>query len=112
MLILQKTVGSSMYFGGFFLSENTILIGTFRYQSFDTEVEDIIETFKGENPGAEFTGSTEDWQTYYFPVGLAYRIDIGFRFNLGPVVGLGPVFAMNPGINSFFDLVPGSSEEY
>lgn len=85
-------------FGGFFLNENTTLIGTFRYQSFETEIGDIIEMFNAENPGANFTGSTEDWQTYFFLVGLAYRISVGSRLNFGPIVGLGPLLATNPGI--------------
>ena len=85
-------------YGGFFLRDKTTLTGGFRYQSFETEVEDIIERFNFENPGAEFTGSTEDWQTYSFLVGLAYRVNIGKRFNFFPRVGIGPLWATNPGI--------------
>jgi len=86
-------------FGGFFLTDRTTLTGGFRYQSFETEVEDIIEMFNDENPGAAFTGSTEDWQTYSFLVGLAYRVNIGKRFNFFPRVGVGPMWATNPGIS-------------
>lgn len=85
-------------FGGFFLDNRTTLTGGFRYQSFETEVEDIIEMFNDENPGAAFTGSTEDWQTYSFLVGLAYKVNIGKRFNFFPRVGAGPMWATNPGI--------------
>lgn len=85
-------------FGGFFLDSKTTLTGGFRYQSFETEVEEVIERFKAENPGAEFTGSTEDWQTYSFLVGLAHRVNIGKRFNFFPRLGVGPMWATNPGI--------------
>ncbi len=85
-------------FGGFFLNNRTTLTGVFRYQSFETEIEEIIEMFNAENPGAEFSGSTEDWQTYCFLVGLAYRVNIGKRLNFFPRVGVGPLFASNPGI--------------
>ncbi len=85
-------------YGGFFLNDRTTLTGVFRYQSFETEVEDIIEMFNSENPGAEFTGSTEDWQTYSFLVGLARKVNIGKRFNFFPRVGVGPLWATNPGI--------------
>lgn len=85
-------------FGGFFLSESTTLTAGFRYQSFETEVEDIIESFKSENSGAEFIGSTEDWQTYAFLVGFAYRVNVGKRLNFFPRVGVGPLWATNPGL--------------
>ncbi len=86
-------------FGGFFLNDRTTLTGGFRYQFFETEVEDIIEMFNDENPGNEFTGSSEDWKTYSFLVGLAYRVKIGKRFNFFPRVGAGPMWATNPGIS-------------
>ena len=85
-------------YGGIPLKKGFIFTAGFRYQAFETEVEDIIDRFKAENPGVEFTGSTEDWQTYYFLVGLAYRVRIGPRFNFYPRVGLGPLWATNPGI--------------
>lgn len=85
-------------FGGVFLSPKTALIGTFRNQSFETEVDDVIEMFNAENPGTEFTGSAKDWQTYYFLVGLAQRVRIGSRLNFRPLVGIGPLFVTSPGI--------------
>ncbi len=87
-------------YGGFFLDgvEKTTLTGVFRYQTFETEIDDLIETFRTENPGVELTGSTEDWQTYSFLVGLAYRVDIGPKFAFFPRAGVGPLFATNPGI--------------
>ena len=85
-------------FGGFFLGNKTTITGGFRYQAFETELDDIIESFNAQNPGAEFTGSTENWQTYSFLVGLAYRVNIGKRFNFFPRFGIGPLWATNPGI--------------
>jgi len=86
-------------YGGVFLTDRTTLTATFRTESFETNVEDLIDMFTTENPGVEFTGSTEDWQTYYFLVGVAYRVSIGPKFNFFPRVGLGPLFATNPGIS-------------
>ena len=85
-------------FGGYFINNRTTLTGGFRYQSFETEVEDIIDRFTAEHTGAEFTGSTEDWETYSFLVGLAYRIPVRKRLNFFPRVGVGPLWATNPGI--------------
>ncbi len=85
-------------YGGFFLNEKLTFTTNLRYQSFETEVEDIIELFKTDNPGVEFIGSTEDWQAYYLLVGLAYQINIGPRFDFYPRIGIGPLVATNPGI--------------
>ncbi len=85
-------------YGGIPLKKGMIFTAGFRYQVFETEIEDIIDRFNTENPGAEFTGSTEDWQTYYFLVGIAYRVKISSRFNFFPRFGVGPLWATNPGI--------------
>lgn len=85
-------------FGGVPLDDKKTIIGIFRYQSFETEVEDIVNSFNDENPGAEFTGSTEDWQTYFLLAGFSYRIKIGSRFGFAPLVAVGPLVATNPGI--------------
>lgn len=85
-------------FGGFFLREKVTLVGTFRYQRFETEIEDLIEDFNEENPGADFTGSTEDWQAYYVLVGVAYQVNITKKIDFFPRFALGPLVANNPGI--------------
>ena len=87
-------------YGGFFWSgsERTTLTGVLRYQTFETEIEDLIETRRSETLGVELTGSTEDWQVYSFLVGLAYKINIGSKFAFFPRAGVGPLFATNPGI--------------
>lgn len=85
-------------FSGFFIKENTTFTTGFRYQSFETEVEDLIEMFNADNPGEEFSGSTEDWQAYYLLFGLAYRVRIGSRLKLFPRLATGPLVVTNPGI--------------
>lgn len=85
-------------YGGKFLTEKITLTGTFRYQTFDTEIEDLIEAFNTENPGSEFSGSTEDWKVYYLLVGIAYQVNITQKIDFFPRFGLGPMIANNPGI--------------
>lgn len=74
------------------------LTGVFRYQMFETEVEDIIETLKTDNPDLELVGSTDNWRAFSFLFGLGYRIDIGSKFSFIPRIGLGPMLASNPGM--------------
>jgi hypothetical protein len=71
----------------------------FRYQTFDTEIEDLIENYNTENPGANFSGSTEDWQTYYFLVGMSYQVNITKKIDFFPRIGMGPLFVNNPGMS-------------
>ncbi len=68
-------------YGGIPLKEKVIITGGFRYQVFETEIEELIDTYNSENPGVNFTGSTEDWQTYYFLVGIAYQVNISKKFD-------------------------------
>lgn len=86
------------FYGGFFLGERTTLTGALRYQIFETEISDLIDTFNVNNPGFEFSGSTENWQVYYLLVGVAYRVKVGKRLKFFPRIGLGPLVANNPGI--------------
>ncbi|HHP7241547.1 MAG TPA: outer membrane beta-barrel protein [Cyclobacteriaceae bacterium] len=86
-------------YGGYFFDEQITLTGTFRYQSFETKVEDIINDFQAENPDLVFTGTTEDWETYYFLAGFAYKVNLFKNFALFPRFGLGPLFVTNPGIS-------------
>jgi len=85
-------------YGGRYLNEKLTLTGTFRYQTYETEIEDLIETYNTENPGSNFTGSTEDWKSYYFLVGMAYKVNVTSKFHFFPRFGLGPLFATNPGM--------------
>ncbi|MEL6192696.1 MAG: hypothetical protein AAFR66_11630, partial [Bacteroidota bacterium] len=83
-------------FGGYFLNEKVTLVGTLRYQSFDTGLEDVMEGFREANPGVEFMGSSENWEAYYLLLGLAYRVKVGKRISLFPRVSVGPVIGSNP----------------
>jgi len=86
-------------YGGTFLGKRVTLSGTLRYQSFATEIEDLIDTFNLTYPNSDFSGSTENWQTYYLLAGIAYRVSIGKRINFFPRFGFGPLVAQNPGIS-------------
>lgn len=86
-------------YGGFPLNEKFTFVGTFRYQSFETEVEDLIKEFNAETPGVEFTGNTENWQTYYLLAGVFYRIQASKKINFFPRVAIGPLMANNPGLS-------------
>ncbi|MEO1518851.1 MAG: outer membrane beta-barrel protein [Bacteroidota bacterium] len=87
-------------YGGYFLDEfeKMTLTAVFRYQTFETGVEDIVSSFREDNPGIEISASTGDWQVYSLLLGVAYRMPIGSRIALFPRVGVGPMLATNPGI--------------
>lgn len=87
------------FYGGYFLEDNITLTGTLRYQSFDTEIGAIIDELNEANPSADFSGSTEDWQVYYFLAGVAYQVNIAKNFAILPRMALGPMLVTTPGIN-------------
>lgn len=88
-------------YGGYFLDkkENFTATGVFRYQTFDTEVEDLLQEVRNNNPGLDITGSTEEWHIYSLLFGLAYKIDIAPKFAVLPRVAIGPIWAKSPGIS-------------
>ncbi len=88
-------------YSGYFLDnrDRTTLTGVFRYQTFDTEIEDLIADLKADEPNLELTGSTEDWQVYSLLVGLAFKVDIGPKFACFPRIGMGALWATTPGIS-------------
>lgn len=86
-------------YGGIPLTEKLTLGGVLRYQRFETEIEDLVETFNSENPGSTFTGTTEDWQTYALLVGIAYQVNITKKFKIYPRFGFGPLIVNNPGLS-------------
>lgn len=88
-------------YAGFFLDKNekVTLATTFRYQRFETEIEDLINEFTAQNPGVNFSGSIGDWQVYYLLVGIAYKVKVTKKFAFYPRFGLGPMVINNPGIN-------------
>ncbi|MDX2302430.1 MAG: outer membrane beta-barrel protein [Microscillaceae bacterium] len=85
-------------FLGFPIDDKITITGVFRYQSFNTEIEDLINDYKEDNPGSQITGSTEDWQAFYALVGLAYQIKLTKKLSFSPRFGLGPLLVKNPGI--------------
>lgn len=86
-------------FGGYFLTDRVTLTSTLRYQTFETETGTLIESYNGENPNANFSGTSEDWKVYYLLVGAAYKFDIYKKFCLFPRFGIGPLVVNNPGIS-------------
>jgi hypothetical protein len=87
-------------YGGYFLDKKESVTATFvfRYQTFDTEIEDLIETFRNNNPNVNITGSTKEWQIYSLLFGAAYKLDLSPKFALFPRVAIGPIWAKSPGI--------------
>lgn len=86
-------------YAGYILNEKWILTAGYRYQIFETDVTEAIETFTANNPGFDFSGTTKDWQVSYLLFGFAYRVDITKRFRIYPRFSLGPMMANNPGIS-------------
>ena len=86
-------------YGGFFLDDVWTLTATFRYQSFETEIEEAIEQYTTENPGITFSGNSGEWETYYLLVGAAYKVPLTPKFALYPRVAIGPMWATNPGVS-------------
>tara|TARA_B110000027_G_scaffold132086_1_gene157582 strand:- start:1454 stop:2164 length:711 start_codon:yes stop_codon:yes gene_type:complete len=85
-------------YGGFFLNDKITLTGTFRRQSFATQIGGLIDDFNTDNPGSNFSGNTEDWQVYSVLIGAAYKIPVYKKFVLYPRIGIGPMVVNNPGI--------------
>ena len=85
-------------FGGFFLNDKVTLTGMLRYQNFDTQIGSLVDDLNADNPGSNFSGSTEDWKVYYLLVGAAYKIPVYKKFALYPRIGIGPMVVNNPGM--------------
>ena len=86
-------------YGGFFLNDRVTLLGTFRYQTFNSEIASLIDEFSTENPEVNFSGNAEDWKVYYLLFGVAYKVNISKKFSFFPRVGVGPMLVTNPGIS-------------
>ena len=85
-------------YGGFFLNNKVTLTGTFRYQSFDTQIGSLVNDFNADNPSTNFSGTAEDWQVYSVLIGAAYKIPFYKKFALYPRIGIGPMVVNIPGI--------------
>lgn len=86
-------------FGGYFLNDKITLTGNFRYQIFDTQIEDLVNELNTETPSANFSANTDSWQVYSLLVGAAYKINVYKRFAIFPRIGIGPMLVKNPSIN-------------
>jgi len=98
-------------FGGMVLNDKIVLIGQFRYESFETDVEEAINQYNALNQATTFTGSADNWQTHYFLLGLAYKIKISQKFALYPRFGVGPLWATNPGV-TINSMDPNSNQNF
>lgn len=100
-------------FGGYFLNrkERITLMGTFRYQQFNTELDDLIETLSDNNPGVTFAASSEEWETYSLLLGIAYKIGLTKKYGVFPRVALGPMAVTTPGI-SVISSDPSQAQNY
>ncbi|MFL9837001.1 hypothetical protein ABS768_05785 [Flavobacterium sp. ST-75] len=83
-------------YAGNVLNESVILTFTFRYQTFDTDIDALFKDLETNNQGTSFTGSSDSWQTYYLLTGVAYKVNISEKFSFYPRVGLGPMLVSNP----------------
>lgn len=87
-------------FGGHFLNRNdrVTITGIFRYQQFNTELDDLIASLTEDNPGVAYTGTSEEWETYSLLFGIAYKIGVTKRFEVFPRAAMGPMAVTTPGI--------------
>lgn len=83
-------------YAGRVLGERTILTLTFRYQSFDTDIDALVEGLQANNESTAVTGSSGSWKTYSLLLGLEYRVKISGKFHFFPRIGLGPMLVSNP----------------
>jgi hypothetical protein len=87
-------------FGGYFITKNITITGIFRYQSFDTDISNIIEDFNAQNPEDDLTAASEEWRTYALFAGIAYEVKLTRNFSLFPRLGLGPLLVTNPSVSA------------
>jgi opacity protein-like surface antigen len=85
-------------YGGYNLTDKTILTATFRYQNFETDIDNLANQVREQNEGINFTASTEDWKVYSLLVGVAYKIPLFKKFSVYPRAAIGPMLVTNPGI--------------
>lgn len=83
-------------YAGSALSENVTLTLTFRYQTFDTDIDALFKDLETNNQGTNLIGSSDSWQTYYLLTGMEYKVNISEKFSFYPRVGLGPMLVSNP----------------
>ena len=87
-------------YGGYFLDDRWTLTGTFRYQNFDTKIDEVVDDFNEANAGSSFTGRAGEWEVYSLLVGTSYKINISPKFAFFPRVALGPMLVDTPGLSA------------
>lgn len=83
-------------YAGSVLSKSVIFTLTFRYQSFDTNIDELLNSLKATTQGTNFIGSSDSWKAYSLLAGLEYKLNITRNFSLYPRIGLGPMLVSNP----------------
>lgn len=96
------------FYAGYFLNKKFTLNGDFRYQFYETNIDNVVNEYNTENPGANLTAESEKWETFYFLVGLSYLQDITKKFHLYPRVALGPMLVSNPAITGVVNTGDGT----
>lgn len=85
-------------YGGYLLNERVTLTAGLRLQRFATDLSEVVSFFDEINPGIQFRGENNPWQTYYLLVGAAYKLPIGKKYALYPRFGIGPLWVESPGL--------------
>ena len=86
-------------YGGYLLNDRVILTGLFRFQTLETDIRNVVNTFKEANLGATYNGRSGDWKTYAFLFGAAYKVPLFKNFALYPRIGIGPLIVESPGLD-------------
>jgi len=94
-------------YGGYYLNEKLTLLGVLRYQVYETDISNIVNDYNAQNPGVSLTADSENWETFYFLVGTAYKVKISRKFALFPRAALGPLVVSSPEVNG---VVTGGSD--
>lgn len=87
-------------FGGVFLNDRVTFTALFRYQTFDTDIDNVIRSFNESesDPEVSYAGTTEDWKVYNFLLGFGYKLNINNKFSVSPRFGFGPMWVTTPGL--------------
>lgn len=83
-------------YAGNVLSKSVTFTLTFRYQTFDTDMDKLLNSLEATDQEVVFTSSSDSWKTYYLLAGIEHKVNISKKFSLFPRVGLGPMLVSNP----------------
>jgi len=83
-------------YGGYLLNKRVTLTAGLRYQTFETDVSDVVDLFNTLNPNTTFEGENGNWESFYLLVGAAYKLPLTKRFALYPRLGVGPFWIASP----------------